>query len=119
MILDLPSELGQLSRPDRMINVLKAAALAWEPEWAGVMLKDSIQLRRFNTRVPFVDWMLYVPGAVRNLAQPSTSIELPGLSTLVVVQPNPTSGSDATELMHIRSVEDLIRPDESREACAR
>jgi hypothetical protein len=108
VVLDLPTDLGQLARFEHMIAVLKATVLAWEPNWAGVWSKNSARAMHLNTNKPFVDWMLYVPCRVHNLVEPSVAIDLPGRGSLVVVQPDPTTGDDSAELARIHKVEESL-----------
>ena len=64
VVLNLPRDLGELFRADRMSRVVAATARAWEPDWAGVMSEHAMDTRPFSGRVPFLDWLLYVPREV-------------------------------------------------------
>jgi len=107
VILDLPEDLGELNQTGRMARVLVAAARAWEPDWAGVMSKNAMSERAFNAKVPFVDWMVFVPRKISGAPSPSSVVELRGLGSLVIVQPVAPSG-DPEELPRIHQAEKAI-----------
>ncbi len=109
VVLDLPKNLGTLASPQRMSQALAVTALAWQPDWAGVMSESSMLARNFNAEVPFVDWMVYVPHKVEGIAEPASISALPGHGSIVVVQPNPPSVSSAASQALISSVENVVK----------
>jgi immunity protein 52 of polymorphic toxin system len=110
--LEFPDDLGALRKADRMKAVLSAVATAWEPDWAGVMSDYAMDIREFDAKLPFVDWMLYISRAwlptIPRLAPPA-SAEPVGAGTLITVQdelPDPVNKED---LENIRRVETALR----------
>jgi hypothetical protein len=58
--LELPEELGVSNSCEQMKGLLFATAEAWEPDWAGVMSRESMHRDGFSAERPFVDWMVYI-----------------------------------------------------------
>jgi immunity protein 52 of polymorphic toxin system len=108
VVLDLPESLGQLNQPERMARVLGAVARAWEPKWGGVMSRDAMQAKAFNAKIPFVDWMVFVPQKVTGVYPPSSIMELEGVGSIVIVQPTAPLGVDSEEMSRIHRVEKAI-----------
>jgi Immunity protein 52 len=109
VVLSLPRNLGDLGNAESMARVLAAVARAWEPQWAGVMSRDAMSTRNFSARVPFVDWMIYVPQQIDVVPPPSSVIEVPGLGSILFAQPTPPSASDPEELARIQRLEQLLQ----------
>src|SRR5579862_4397262 len=97
VVLDLPRNLGELSRAENMSKVLSVTAGAWQPAWAGVMSWDAMNARNFSGKHTFVDWMTYVPVSIGEVPAPSSVQQLPGGGSIVAVQPTPPSGGDPRE----------------------
>lgn len=108
VILDLPTDAGALVNAEMMKRLTTIAAQTWEPDWAGVMSKDSMLARNFNARFPFVDWVLYIPGRIIDVPQPSSTVTVPGLGSIVTVQPLPPDANDPEQLAQIRRVEQVL-----------
>lgn len=106
--LDLPEALDELRQADRMSRMLAAIVRAWEPDWAGVMSTDAMNARDFNTKVPFVDWMVYVSRTIGSVPLPS-SITLLEKGTLIVVQPDPPALNSEADQENIHRIEAAIR----------
>jgi hypothetical protein len=106
--LDFPEELGELVRTEHMARVLAVVARAWEPDWAGVMSKDAMRVRTFNPKIPFVDWMVFVPRWIESITPPSSIVRLQGLGSVLVAQTMPPSGNDPEELRRIRGIEKVL-----------
>jgi hypothetical protein len=109
VVLDLPEDLGSLMEAEKMAQVLEALARAWEPQWAGVIAEAAIEARDFNVRVPFVDWMVFLPHKVGGLPAASLVKELQGVGSIIIVQPTPHSEDSAEEMAVVRQVEEAIR----------
>ncbi|MGA9068709.1 MAG: Imm52 family immunity protein [Terracidiphilus sp.] len=109
VILDFPDDFDALAEPERMVQILSTAARAWEPDWAGIISEAAMNARDFDVRVPFVDWMVFLPWKIRGLPVPSIVKELHGNGSIIVVQPNPPSGGNSKEMAVIVQVEDVIR----------
>ena len=108
IVLDLPQDLGELNRSEKMSSLLLSVVNAWTPDWAGVMAKDAMRSRNFSAQVPFVDWMLFVS---REL--PSSKLDPPVFRTqsggsLIVVQADPPSDTDPKALSRINVVKEAI-----------
>lgn len=94
--------------------VTKASALlalvadVWRPDWAGIMSDKAMRARDFDGDHPFVDWMVYVPRLVESVPPPSSIEAVNGLGSIIVVQPEPTTGNDSEELSRVRQVERLL-----------
>ena len=73
------------------------------------MSYHAMRTRAFDAGKPFADWLVYVPGKVDELPAPASSRPLPGLGTLVRVQPEPPEGIEAGELRHIGRVQALLQ----------
>lgn len=112
VVISLPEELGELEQSARMENVLEAAVRAWEPEWAGVMSLESMNKRRFNPAVPFVDWMLFVChpiSSVAELPQGASARQLDNRGSLIVVSDKPPDADNPAHLERVRDVADVLR----------
>jgi hypothetical protein len=92
-----------------MARALSVISEAWNPEWAGVMSLDAMNSRNFSAKRPFVDWMIYVPARISEVPAPSSVKQLPGLGSIVVVQPTPPSAEDQQELARIRLIDELVQ----------
>jgi Immunity protein 52 len=106
--LDFPEELGTLKQPERMSGVLAAVARAWEPDWAGVMSRDAMSARAFNAKVPFVDWMVFVPRKIGNVPVPSSLTQLEN-GSLIMVQPDPPMETDMEALSSVHKIEAVLQ----------
>jgi hypothetical protein len=106
--LDLPKDLGELKQAERMSTVLAAVARAWEPDWAGVMSKDAMNARAFDARIPFVDWMVYLPRKIDGLPAPASVTQLEK-GSLIVVQPDPPAVNSTEDQENIRRIENILR----------
>lgn len=108
VVFDLPKNLGILSEPLRMVELLAETARAWNPDWAGVMSESSMLTRGFDAEEPFVDWMVYVPRRLEKVAEPSFLRQLEA-GSIVVVQPTPPSATELSSLAHIERVGKAIQ----------
>ena len=109
VVLTLPPDLDALSRAETMTRIVAAAARAWEPDWAGVMSRHAMNERSFDARTPFVDWIVYVPREIAAPESPSSVVPVPGLGSIVVVQPTPPLIADLDAAAHVERVGFLIR----------
>jgi len=109
VVLTLPKNLDDLGRPENMARILSVVAEAWEPGWAGVMSRDAMNTRNFDPDRPFVDWMTYVPAGIGEVPAPSLVHQLPGLGSIVLVQPTAPSGSEPGELARIRKIDEILQ----------
>jgi hypothetical protein len=105
VVLNIPIRPGDLRQAGQVACMLTAVAIAWEPEWAGVMSNEAMSARGFNAKTPFVDWMIFTRRKIDTLPAPSSATELQGLGSLIVVQPVPPSLSAPDELARIHQVE--------------
>lgn len=105
--IDLPEHLGTLRSSDRMTDVLLGLAKAWEPEWAGVMSRDSMRQREYDAGRPFVDWMVFVPGKVGTVPPPGRLISTE-VGSVIVVKPDPPNVHDFQDLKLVQRVEALL-----------
>lgn len=105
--LNLPEDLGELKQAERMSAVLAAVARAWEPEWACVTSEQAMETRNFITKAPFVDWMVYVSREIETVPHPSSVIKLPGIGSIMIVQPTPPTGTPH-EMERIHQIENII-----------
>jgi hypothetical protein len=106
--LDLPEDLGELKQAERMCGVLAAVAQAWEPDWAGVMSREAMNARAFDAKIPFVDWMVYVPRRIDGVLSPSSVVEFES-GSLIVVQPDPPAVNNRADQENIRRIENILR----------
>jgi Immunity protein 52 len=106
--LDLPEDLGELNQAGRMSGVLAAVARAWEPDWAGVMSRDSMNARAFDANAPFVDWMVYVSRRIDGVPPPSSVVQLES-GSLIIVQPEPPGVTRTADQENIRRIESILR----------
>ena len=106
--LDLPEDLGELKQAERMSGVLAAVAQAWEPDWASVMSREAMNARAFDAKIPFVDWMVYVPRRIDSVLSPSSVVELES-GSLIVVQPDPPAVNSTADQENIRRIENILR----------
>jgi len=106
--INLPRDLGGLKQSDRMANVVAAVVRAWEPAWAGVMSDEATDVRDYDPKFPFVDWMVYVPRRIDRVPAPSRVIPLE-TGSLIVVWPDPLTISSAEALASIRRIDNLLR----------
>ena len=106
-----------MQQTERMARVLSVVSRAWEPDWAGVMSRRSMDMRKFDGNSPFVDWMVYVPQDVSSPEPPASVTRLPGLGSIVVVQPTPPSPDDPEATTRAKHISDLISLSVRPETC--
>ena len=106
VVLSLPMDLGELFWAERMAHVVAATALAWEPDWAGVMSEHAMDTRPFSGREPFLDWLLYVPKKIAVPESLASVLQVKELGSIVLTRLTaPTTGeSDAAHLERIGAV---------------
>lgn len=107
VLIDLPYQSKDLKWIENVSSLVALVAEIWQPSWAGVMSNKAMRERDFNAARPFVDWVVYVPHLVKSVPQPSR-VEVQGLGSIVVVQPNPPLGDEPEELARIRLIENRL-----------
>lgn len=110
-VVDLPEDLGELRRSERMAKILATVARSWHPDWAGVISQDSGNSRDYIPGIPFVDWMLYLSDKtcpVRAVPEPSFSQRVDDLGAIIVVQAEPVQPGNPVHLNHVRAVERAV-----------
>lgn len=108
VLIDLPFKAESLRWVKNASSLLALVAETWRPKWAGIMSTKAMKDRDFDGDYPFVDWMVYVPRAVKAVSLPSRIEVLKGLGSIVVVQPDPPVGDNAEELALIRRVQRVL-----------
>lgn len=108
VLVDLPHSSENLEWLRNAQTLLRLVAEIWRPRWAGIMSKKAMRERDYNAQYPFVDWMVYVPRLVEAVPPPSRIEPVEGLGSIIIVQPEPTTGDDAEELLRIRRVESIL-----------
>lgn len=110
ILLEFEADLYADKGNEEGLMLLRALAESWEPEWAGLMSRSAMQAREFGaSRFPFVDWMVYVPSVLPLPPQPSRLIQVEGLGSIIVVQPDPPQVGDLDAASRITVVETLIK----------
>jgi Immunity protein 52 len=107
--LELPQELGTLGTPERIAAALTAAAEAWQPERGFVASQSARPDGGFLKIDPFVDWMVYVPYRVGDIAPPSRVLETAHGGSVIIVQPEPPSRTNPEDVARIQAVERAIK----------
>lgn len=114
VVLDLPEDLGDLGRPERMAAVLASVVRAWEPDSGGVMSNAAMKAKDYRVAVPFVDWMFYVSYKLARrippLAPPARVQEVEGLGSIIVVQDERPDRANPEHVRNIERVEAALRP---------
>ncbi len=88
-----PAVLPSLLDKDRSAQILEAAVLAWEPDWANIASEaylDSLPEKPRPTQSPWPGWMLYVAarrGDVPPLTPPAEVRPVDGVGSLIVMTP--------------------------------
>jgi hypothetical protein len=108
--IDLDDLPGAGAFAESAICVLRALALAWEPDWAGVMSAASMKAREFNARTPFIDWLVYVPRDVRDVPPPAALVPVPNRGSIVVTRPTPPSEDAPILLCQVEELRRYIMP---------
>jgi hypothetical protein len=108
VLIDLPCNSARPKWVENASALLALVAEIWHPKWAGIMSSRAVKERDYNADYPFVDWMVYVPRAVRAMPLPTRVESLKGLGSIIIVQPDPPVGDNAEELSLIRKVESLL-----------
>ncbi len=106
--LALPSSLVARSSVEKVQKLLSVSCSVWRPGWAGVMSKESMKLRDFSARKPFVDWMVFTPRTVGAVPPPAVATPVASGGTLIVTQPQPPCTDDEKVLARIRAIESLV-----------
>ena len=106
VLIDLPEDLGPLSKNHLMSSAFRDLIECWEPRHACVCSELAIDGRSFDANVPFVDWMLYVSElAISSTSVPYASAVSQVLSgTMIVVEDRP---ADALSPEHLSNVEQI------------
>jgi hypothetical protein len=108
VVLNFPRELGRLSDYKVVTRLLEAAAVSWDPDWAGIFSNEAMKSRDWKQK-PFVDWMVYTPHEIRGVPHPASLRRLENGGSLIVVQPtSPVLGS-LEDHERIRAIEQIIR----------
>jgi hypothetical protein len=106
VVLNLPEDMGDLRKPERMAAVLATVVRAWEPDTGGVMSLTAIRATDYRLQVPFVNWMVYVSNTVvpelPPMPQPAGVQKVDGLGSIIVVQDEPP---DVANPEHARNIE--------------
>ena len=109
VVLNLPTNLGELSRAELMSRVVAAAARAWEPDWAGVMSRQAMDTRPFSGRMPFLDWLLYVPKEVPAPEPPASVEQLEGLGFILQTRPM-APAADEVDVAYLERIGAALQP---------
>ena len=109
VVLNLPDELGDLRRPERMAAVLASVVKAWKPDSGGVMSDAAMKAKDYKVTVPFVDWMFYASNKlapnIPPLPQPGRVQIVDGFGSIIVVQDEPPDHANPEHLRNIERVE--------------
>ena len=107
VLIHLPQEPGS-PWIENAPQLLALVADTWRPRWAGIISKKALRKRPLNADCPYVDWMVYVPRSIDSIGPPARLERVGDIGTIVIAQPEPTTGEDAEELSRIRSVERIL-----------
>ena len=107
VLFDLPEDLGSLSKSEQMLKLFTLILDVWEPERACVCSDDAAEDRNFNAKRPFVDWIVFVPGAFLEAKNfPQAFRVLPAHSgTIIVVEPEAPNSSSTAHQQKVREIE--------------
>lgn len=112
VVLDLPEDLGELVDSAKTGHVVIATVMAWDPDWVGVFSREA-QRSRDWWKWPFIDWIVYVScriKEIRDVPSPSSVTQVGDVGSLIVVQPNPPSATNAEDLERIRRIDEIVQP---------
>jgi hypothetical protein len=127
--VEFPKELGGLADPVVTSRILAHAVRSWHGMWGAVESRaarhaalgehfiDEKGRGRWRVRQlpgPFVDWMLYVSRATKNITSvpsPSTLMPVDDLGVIIIVQPHPPSRDNPEDMKHIRAIEEIVKYD--------
>jgi immunity protein 52 of polymorphic toxin system len=108
VVLNFPRELGRLSDSEVVSRLLEAAAVSWDPDWAGIFSNEAMKSRDWEQK-PFVDWMVYIPRGIGSVPRPSSLRHLENGGSLIVVQPITPVLGNPEDHKRIREIERVIR----------
>ena len=107
-LLDLPDQLEILRHPERMAAMLALAARMWEPDWAAVISRRSMDARNHVVGKPFVDWLIYL-GKERapdlNVPQAHTVERVDDMGWLIMVQRQPVDPGNPDHMRRVTAIE--------------
>ena len=106
--LGFPEELGRLADPSVAVKALSSAAKCWNPEWGGIFSSELVRYDEFDSRIPVVDWMIYVPEIIESVPPPSSVLQLEGLGSVIIVQPCPPRRDDPEQLKVVDRIKQII-----------
>jgi hypothetical protein len=114
VVLNLPEDLGDLRRPERMAAVLASVVRAWEPDSGGVMSSAAMEASDYKLQVPFVNWMPYVSKKVAPefppMPPPARVQKVDGLGWIIVVQDEPPDVANPEHARNIERVDAALKP---------
>lgn len=111
IVLDLPSKLGGFASAQASANLLAAAVKAWEPEWGGMISRESRERRARKVGDPVIDWIFYINRLdIDHSKLPASASMQPvdDLGTIIVVQEHPIDPTNPQDLENIRMVESAL-----------
>jgi hypothetical protein len=106
-VLNLPKVLGDLEKKERLVEVLRALVIAWEPDWGGVISRRSREARNLPVGSVYVDWILYLnrTNVDRSRLPASASVEsINSLGTIITTQDCPIDPTNAADLNNVNAV---------------
>lgn len=111
VVINLPEELGELQSSKQMTKLLAGVAKSWDPDWAGVISRESRSARGFDPAIPFVDWMLYISHRLvpnPTVPEPCEVKPINDIGSLIVVEHEPPKADNPTHLQRVRMVESAL-----------
>jgi len=107
-LVDLPEQLEILRGPEQAAGLLALAARAWEPDWAAVMSRRSMDARNYVAGKPFVDWLLYLSNErapdLKGLQVHSVE-RVDDMGWLIVVQREPIDARNPEHMQRVTAIE--------------
>ena len=106
VVVDLPALSADWV--DRAYELLEATAEIWVPDWAGIMSSQAMQQRSPGSKRPVLDWMVYVPRAIKSVPAPARVESLGQLGSIVVLQPDLPGEDTAGRSALVQEIEGLL-----------
>jgi hypothetical protein len=114
-LLRLPSKAPEASRvlaPTVLVELLRAMALAWEPEW-GLISSWSMweRLSQNHSRETFVGWLTYLShhrGRLPPLPEPVRVEPVAELGSIIILSPEHLSSSSPEHMALAERVQSLL-----------
>jgi hypothetical protein len=109
--LSLPKSLDAGDSRSRLIALLRALVVAWEPDWGGVISSKSLDVRNVSVGSIYVDWILYMNRLDVDrsmLPDSATAYLVENLGTIIVTQDQPIDPTNAQDLQNIKTVTQAV-----------